>query len=147
MSLKTTANHPENVADEHSHLREMLAEIQNTLAQRQSSPIVVGALLDELREHCQRHFRHEEEGGYFSDAIAIAPRLSRRADALLRQHPEFTHSLDEMRQHAASGSMSHVWWERLCVQFDEFVCRFTEHERGENTLMFDAYCRDIGAED
>ena len=36
------------------------------------------------------HFAFEEAGGYLSDALAIAPRLSKRAAVLRRDHREFT---------------------------------------------------------
>ncbi len=137
----------DELVEEHAQVRDILQQIHNTLALRQSGPQNVTEQLGELKEHVQRHFAHEEEGGYFAQVIAQAPRFTDRVDALLQQHSQFIQILDRMRQYSRHGSNSKEWWDNITNKFDDFVCQFLEHERGEVRLVQEAFCRDIGAGD
>ena len=135
----------DELAEEHARVRDMLQHIHSTLALRQSRPQNVAGLLDELKEHVQGHFSHEEEGGYFADVVARAPRYTANVDALLQQHALFLRILDRLRQNSRNSRNSTEWWTDMTDQFDDFVCQFLEHERGEIRLVQEAYCRDIGS--
>ena len=134
----------DELVEEHAQVRDISQQIHNTLALRQSGPQNVTEQLGELKEHVQRHFAHEEAGGYFADVIAEAPRLTATVDALLQQHSQFLRIIDRMRQYSQHGSNSNEWWNNMTNQFDDFACQFLEHELGEVRLVQEAFCRDIG---
>ncbi len=134
----------DELVEEHAQVRDILQQIHNTLALRQSGAQNVTEQLGELKEHVQRHFAHEEEGGYFADVVTQAPRLIAKVDALLQQHSHFVQILDVMRESLRRGSTSNEWWDGMANQFDEFVRQFLKHERAEVGLVQEAFCRDIG---
>ena len=133
----------DELVEEHAQVRDILQQIHNTLALRQGAQNVTEQL-GELKEHVQRHFAHEEAGGYFADVIAEAPRLTATVDALLQQHSQFVQILDGMRESLRRGGNSNEWWDGMANQFDEFVRQFLKHERAEVRLVQEAFCRDIG---
>ncbi len=141
---RSQEHHWDELVEEHAQVRDILQQIHNTLALRQSGPQNVTEQLGELKEHVQRHFAHEEEGGYFADVIAEAPRLTATVDALLQQHSQFVQILDGMRESLRRGGNSNEWWDGMANQFDEFVRQFLKHERAEVRLVQEAFCRDIG---
>lgn len=148
MAIKQrNTEHPAKVLEEHASLWEILDEARAALAERRARPQSIAEMLDELAQHVLDHFRHEETGGYFAEAIDVAPRLSERADDLLRQHPRLAAQLAQLRQYARRNDPSEAWWLRLSEMFTQFVSRFSEHECAENELLQDAYSTDIGAED
>ena len=134
----------DELVEEHAQVRDILQRIHNTLALRQSRVQNFAEQLSELKEYVQRHFAHEEEGGYFADVVANAPRLIAQVDALLQQHSHFVQVLDGMRESLRCGNNSNEWWDGMANQFDEFVRQFLKHERAEVGLVQEALCRDIG---
>ena len=100
-----------------------------------------------MSESVLDHFRHEEDGGYFREAIEIAPRLSERADGLLAQHPQMASQLVALQEHASKNDSSEKWWQPLNDMFDRFLHHFYEDVVAEYELLYDAYNVDIGAED
>ena len=130
--------------DEHAQLRHFLSSIRATLAVRQSSSGVIAAMFAELAIHVQRHFEHEEEGGYFAEALELAPRLSERADELLAQHPDLAAQLCVLQEYANENDASDLWWQQFQETFDEFFHRFQAHEEAENALLHQAYSEDLG---
>ena len=135
------------VHGEHGHLRHLTDSILETMTARASSCQVIADMFSELNEHTLEHFRHEESGGYFSEALERAPRLSERADELLGQHPVIVEQLDELQTHATKPSSNETWWNELEQMFQRFLEVFEEHEVGENELLQNAFLVDIGAED
>jgi hypothetical protein len=136
-----------DLVEEHSNLRHIFEEIRLSLAERHVGQSTVAAFFTDLKEHLQLHFVHEETGGYFAEALAEAPRLRCRADALLQQHPQFLEMLDHLHRFAEAGIPGESWWTQLQDAFDEFRLRFQQHEHRENELLQEAFGRDIGAED
>ncbi|MBC8351687.1 MAG: hemerythrin domain-containing protein [Planctomycetes bacterium] len=137
----------ESIVHEHAQLRHIFDSVRETLLARQATPQVIAALTVELSSHVKQHFDHEEQGGYFEEAIELAPRFSDRAKLLLQQHLELAAQLDELQQHADSSSEIGPWWAQLTQLFDEFMHRFLAHEEAENALLLQVYNEDIGAED
>jgi hypothetical protein len=133
--------------DEHARLRQALSSVRETIRDRASGPQVIRDLLAELAQVLLDHFRHEEADGYFAAALAIAPRLTEQAAALLQQHPELTAQLAAVQAHAASGHCSEAWWEQLQLAFTAFFDEFSRHEAGENRLLQEAFHDDLGADD
>ena len=141
-----TAETP-SIGEVHLHLREIMFEFRVVLAKRDATRRQVARLLKELTQQVLDHFAHEESGGYFAEAIAAAPRLSERADALLAEHARMAEQLVELRQRAAVETSGVRWWHALEHEFAIFLNRFSAHEEAENHLLQEAFHDDIGAED
>jgi hemerythrin-like domain-containing protein len=135
------------LGDEHACLREMLDNIRSTLIARNASRSAVAAMFQQLSLVVLEHFEHEEQGGYFTEVIERAPRLSERADALLSEHPAMATQLVTLRTFAARRDEPVQWFASLSEMFERFVECFRAHETAENQLVQEAYSDDIGAED
>lgn len=144
---QTRPPNPLQIMDEHVHLRHLLDEFGELLAARRATGAAVAAIFEQLQRAILAHFEHEEEGGYFAQALDAAPRLSERAAQLLAEHLEMAAELVALRNHARQAGSSWQWWEELNEMFNGFVQGFEKHEAEENTLLHEAYNVDIGAED
>ncbi|MDH3717444.1 MAG: hemerythrin domain-containing protein [Planctomycetota bacterium] len=133
--------------DEHEHLREILQEIEQALAERQARPSIIAGFVDDFSSHVLAHFEHEESDGYFAEITAAAPRLNGQVEQLRAQHDRFRELLDVMRQLARQGNGSDAWWCEMEVYFRDFTRAFVAHEHAENNLFQEAYDRDIGEND
>lgn len=96
------------------------------------------------------HFSLEEAYGYFEDAMAVAPHLSRRAETLRGQHFDLfadlcrlVESAEQLLYHEQPTSLL----ERLAGQYRRFLVRFREHESQESDLILEAFNDDIGTGD
>jgi hypothetical protein len=147
MTTRHSLRDREEILGEHAQLQQMLSSVRETILDRASSRQVVREMLDELAQVLLDHFRHEEAGGYFSAALAIAPRLTERATELVRQHPVLMAQLAALQAHAASRQPTEPWWQQLQLGFAAFFDEFGRHEAGENMLLQDAFHDDLGAED
>jgi hypothetical protein len=136
-----------DLSDEHSHLRQLVQEIRRTFARGGESQPEVLATLKHLNDVVLEHFQHEEAGGYFREAIEVAPRLKDQADGLLRQHPDLAKQLERLLSTATTGSPSASWWQAIAGEYDVFARTFDAHEQAENSLIQEAYTRDIGTDD
>ena len=136
----------ELLAQEHTRLHGLLVGARDAL-QRRLTASAIGDLLDELSGHIGPHFAHEEEGGFFDEIIATAPHLKSRAESLLAQHAEFLKDMEQMFSRVREVGCSPRWCGDLAEQFEQFACRFLEHERAENALLQQAFNEDIGAPD
>ena len=144
------SSHPVDLGqlvEEHSHLRHLLEELQNTFIERQVDNDVVVAMLDEAIRHLQEHFQHEEQGGYFRGVVEAAPRFSDRVADLKCQHPQFLDCLRKVRDGIVAAPLSDESWDKYCAELQRFMAVFLEHERSENELIQEAYTRDIGTDD
>ncbi len=74
----------------------------------------------------------EEEGGYLADALGLAPELSPRAAALLR---ELNDVLRETVDHLGTDDSVGSGLNQLCRDFERFVQRLSEHEQSERSLI------------
>ncbi len=137
----------EELVDQHARLREILKEIQCTLTQRRASCVTIVAMFSDLTDQIRSHFAHEENEGYFSEAVAQAPRLATQADHLLGQHVDLLNHLNHLHQLAQQGTGSSQWWVQITFAFDNFTRLFLEHEQQENDLVQGAYNEDIGESD
>ena len=133
--------------DDHLFLRQSIDQLRTILAERQATPLTVASMIAELTEHVLEHFDFEEDGGYFAEALGLAPYLEACADVLLRQHPKLAEQLAELEQLATRGAPSEFWWSELNEKFALFLTSFTEHEQAEDWLLLKAYTEDIGAAD
>jgi hypothetical protein len=145
MTFRSTPSVQRTIGDEHAELRRIVEEIQEALSAR--SPTCVAQLVRELAATATNHFRCEEQGGYFAEAIEAAPQIRERARELLGEHPLMTAQLLVIERHAARGGADEPWWHTLEEMFRQFLEQFSVHEAAENSLIHEALCDDLGTGD
>jgi hypothetical protein len=85
----------EKVRAQHFELRHWVDSLQATLKRevseesRAADATRMREDLETLQAMLPEHFALEEEGGYFSDILAVAPRLTRQVERLQANHPVF----------------------------------------------------------
>ena len=126
----------EELLDHHAQLRELVQRVRECIMSRGSNPRIVCELIHDLAEHVLEHFQHEEQGGYFAHAIELAPRLAGEAQVLLRQHPDMSVQLDELREHSSVTVVSPSWWEELEEQILFPAVRALESAAQKPTFPF-----------
>ncbi len=88
-------NHWRELEVEHRRLGAVLDSLAASLGAVAERPDDVGTRVEMLRllrklEHLlPEHFEYEEAGGYLAEALAAAPRLTRRAQRLRGEHSGF----------------------------------------------------------
>ena len=101
-------------------------------------------IIAEVEQFLPAHFASEEAGGYLSDALAIAPRLSKRAAVLQRDHRKFTARFAKLATFARQLREVDESWEYLGVAIQEFIRELRLHELEENRLVQEAFLDDLG---
>lgn len=104
-------------------------------------------LFAELEERVPRHFADEERFGFLSNAIELAPRLSRQADDLRAEHGALRAQLDALAFHVRDAGADPVRWEELEGACEAFAEQLGDHEERENELILEALTEDPGAVD
>jgi len=104
------------------------------------------ALFSSLEFALENHFAMEEEGGYLSYVLAIAPRHSRKAETLCHQHAAFRKDVAKLAERARVAGCSASDWERIATDFREFSRVLLAHEQMENDLVADALLQDVGGD-
>ncbi|MEX2114769.1 MAG: hemerythrin domain-containing protein [Pirellulales bacterium] len=143
----------QEIKDDHHELRQLMHHISAMLERPDWMPIEFDRLTDlfeKLRDQLAMHFSLEEAYGYFEDALAVAPRLSRRADQLRSQHGELYSQLCAMTDRAEQllyheTTVAAVG--QLAADYLAFCQAFHEHERRENDLILEAIDEDLGGGD
>lgn len=126
-----------------SAVREALATPPDQSASPRRADAVVAALTA-LREHLRSHFEQEEAGGFMEESITRMPRLSRDAQAILRQHPALLTELDGLIESLSGRGLSAAEWDRAGKAFDVFSANMAAHEREENRVVQEGYNEDLG---
>jgi RNA polymerase-binding transcription factor DksA len=101
-------------------------------------------LLGDLERELARHFRLEEEGGYLAEVLSVAPRHSRRASTLAREHERFRKDVAVILERARQAGPSSPEWETIDAQLREFSEALLAHEEAENEIIADAWLDDHG---
>ena len=134
-------------------LRELIDRIGSLLAEQTDSIEQVGgieqvgALLGELGDQLIKRFALEESHGYLGDALLEAPRLVRRANDLLQQHPKMAAAAKLLQHSLDQAQASRQWWQETERRFKAFSQELDEHERSEDRLLQEAYSLDVEASD
>ncbi len=137
----------EVMLEEHAKLRELLRELEQTLAERTRSKKELSAELRELDELIDSHFHTEEASDCFPELVASAPRVSERVAVLLAEHGELRAAIHLMVEDAAQSGAAPEDWERLSTDFQAFKAKLLHHERSENELVQEVFSDDIGSKD
>jgi iron-sulfur cluster repair protein YtfE (RIC family) len=124
-------------------LRELVDELRAGHAAEARISAAQGSL-ESLGSQLREHFALEERGGYFSEALAVAPRLSRRADALLREHAAFLERLGNLREMAFESRAPGDLWSAIEEGLRELAADLRAHEERENELILQAFDEDLG---
>jgi hypothetical protein len=134
------------ILDEHARLKNVLHNLHQALCAQAMDRAGVAGLVDDLVQQVLEHFQHEEQGGYFAEAIEAAPRLNDRANMLLGEHAEMARQLVTLQRRVTTEAAGPRWWRRLDEGYSAFVKQFLIHEAAENALLQEAYCEDIGTD-
>jgi iron-sulfur cluster repair protein YtfE (RIC family) len=132
---------------EHAELRELLAGVHRTLAERREAAASVSRMLSSMCDHLETHFREEEVTGFFDSLDAKAPRLVDQTDDLRGQHTQMTAQFRALITLATRGDGSAAWWQELEDEFHKFSKELMHHESKEVELLQVAYDVDIGSQD
>jgi len=101
-------------------------------------------LLRELEHLLPEHFEYEESGGYLAEALAVAPRLTRRAQRLRDEHSGFSAKLAALAARAREVGELPGSWKALATAVKKFTYELRHHELEENTLINEAFMDDLG---
>jgi len=127
----------EATLDQHGHLRESLSAALDCLHHDPTGAEWMLRQFVRLREDIARHFQHEEAGGYFTDVVAAAPRLSATVHELELEHASLLGTLDglisDLRQDGRRSALE------ISADFRKFAENFMAHESHENLLIQDAF--------
>lgn len=132
----------EEILDQHRTIKGLLGELKGELGSGSCARERVGDITRRLLGVLETHFAAEEEGGYFAEAIAVAPRLSRQASVLEAQHPELLDRLGSLLS-AVDGDDFPA---SARARHEEFREALLEHESAENDLLYDAFETDLGGD-
>jgi hemerythrin len=139
----------EMVKEEHQELVGVMGKIRHSLTVEERDPEGLDALIIQLCDLVESHFKNEEAGGYLREAIDQAPRLSERAEQLHDQHRTLWEELQGLRtlvEHREAEA-SDQWWDQLRGAVEAFARNLLTHEAREDDLVQEAFTQDIGAKD
>ena len=137
----------EHVRHDHARLHTLLGDTRRRLTQREETVNDVATMLGSVCEHLVDHFKLEEDGGFFQQLTAQAPRLSDIAETLEEEHVHLLETAQSLAKIAREGDGSDSWWSRLETDFLDFSKRMLQHEAKEHDLLQQAYGEDIGSHD
>ena len=137
----------EMIKEEHHELVGVMGEIRHLLAAEERDLDKLEALIIQLCDLVESHFKNEEAGGYLSEAIEQAPRLSERADQLHDQHRVLWEELQGLRTLTEQRENSDPWWQQLHAALETFARDLLTHEAREDDLVQEAFTDDIGSKD
>lgn len=137
----------QEVLKQHQDLKALMARLGKSLKDPTAKVEEVASLLGQLGDQLVKHFATEEEGGYFSEALTHAPRLISRANELMAQHPRMMGEARQLQVDLKAMRTSADWRLETRKRFEAFCRELTKHEKCEDSLLQEAYHRDIGAAD
>jgi hypothetical protein len=130
--------------EEHCDLAVALDQVGRTLKRVDRRRASIVRQLNELVDHVESHFAHEEDGGYMAESLARAPRLATRAGRLLAEHAELLDDVHKLQMLARSGVETDGWWRQIETDCERLKVTLFVHEHAEHRLVQEAFNRDIG---
>ena len=144
-------NHWRKLEVQHERLGAVLDSLPASIDAVAERPDDVGTrvemlrLLRKLEQMLPEHFEFEEAGGYLAEALAPAPRLTRRAQRLRGEHSGFSAKLAALADRAREAGESPGSWKALAAGVRKFTYELRHHELEENSLIKDAFMDDLGS--
>ncbi len=139
----------EQIRAQHFELGRRMREVEALLADsgaRRDDPAARRSRLEELFADFEgvliEHFAIEEQGGYFAEVLAVAPRLSGRVSRLKRNHPAFRRRLTRLRKHIPDPTIA---WPEVEARVAALLKALADHESAENDLVHEAFMQDLGS--
>jgi iron-sulfur cluster repair protein YtfE (RIC family) len=132
----------DKVLDEHRSLRALLGQLEDTLAhppEAAERPGWIGTLgetLEDLRGKLEKHFRSEEENGFFEEIETSWPNASARCDLLKQEHGTLLAHLDEVLAGTIARPTADAPFQTLVVRTCSLIKDLTHHEERENELLY-----------
>ena len=105
------------------------------------------SLLTALRRELKEHFVLEERVGFLAAAAEAAPRLSRRASLLGREHADMDAAVARILEDLLANQKLPERWAALVESFARFSETFLAHERAEGEMVREAFMDDLGGGD
>ena len=137
----------DEIRAQHRSLKALLLSLEEAIARCAATPSGEASAtalqrVTELEVQLPAHFAFEEAGGYLADALAAAPRLSRKAAHLMGDHDRLRDQLAEFaaRAHRAKPG----GWSSVSHRLHELSDALRHHELEENRLLRDALLDDLG---
>lgn len=103
--------------------------------------------LTSLRDAVAVHFADEEEGGYFSDILEMAPRFGTAVDELHRQHADFLDRFDLSIAQLDAGDCPAEVWRETSRHVEVLLEELEQHEHREIEIVQSAFDDDLGGGD
>jgi len=157
MAEATTEQWRNQVLDEHRHLREMLADLEEFLEQARPEVGKTGfhtwaaqlsRKLVRLHDELFRHFRFEEQSGMVEEVSVSHPRASGKIQAVVDEHPKMLAELRDLMSATLAYSEGRPESEtRLRQRVHKLIDTLARHERAETDLIQRLEYRDLGAQD
>jgi len=147
VSRPTTAS-VQALLEQHRQIEQIIGEIKEAILNHTTDCCAIAEKTKFLCRLLADHFRYEEEGGYFSEAVLVAPHLVERAKALESEHQSILDLLQSYcHKTCADGVDPQVWWATAKEAFLEFEKAIARHEHEENLLIQEAFLSDFGTKD
>lgn len=102
------------------------------------------SLLTALRRDLAEHLGLEERAGLLSAAAEAAPRLSRRARRLTRDHAQLESELARLLDDLLASQSAPERWVDLAQGFGRFSEKLLAHEQAEDEVVHQAFMEDLG---
>lgn len=132
---------------EHRELERTYETIRAFLADDPEHMDVLRKSLTELSFELRRHFKREEDGGYFTDIMEIAPRLSDQATALESEHEQLLIRLQQLEDRLSVAASRAEQHQLIHHDLPAFINACQTHEHRETAIVQEAWLTDIGTGD
>ena len=142
------------IQEEHDHLKDEMKRIRKMTncefsdGEFDSWRLDLVWLLRDFHNDLEKHFDLEEEGGFMSDILAIAPQHSHTVEKLESEHQQMLVKLeDAISQLKAIEIKNTEKIEAACQTIHEMLEILTTHEAAEGDLIESTYLNDYGGGD
>jgi hemerythrin-like domain-containing protein len=132
---------------QHRSLAALLRSVEMAVSRCSVNPdleraVAAVELLSDFETALVAHFEFEEAGGYLSDALEAAPRLSRQAARIFSEHGALRRSFADLASRARRADSD--GWPSIAQRLSAFGDAMRGHETEENRLLNDALLDDLG---
>ena len=102
--------------------------------------------MEQLRDHIETHFAHEENGGWLEEAVAQAPFLAHQLTLLERQHGPLREQANQLVTLAGKVKDDTGVAEMVKHEFEAFVGALVTHEAEEERILCKGLNEDLDLE-